>query len=98
MRVMSESQSAKRARNIPSYWTWRAADQPAPSRPAPAQCVKPAFTLLFQSDGSRTPRGAPPQSDPMPSLILIADHDPVQGRLLEAMVRRFGYQSESVDT
>jgi DNA-binding NtrC family response regulator len=34
----------------------------------------------------------------MPSLILIADHDPVQRRLLEAMVRRFGYQSESVDT
>ncbi len=34
----------------------------------------------------------------MPSLILIADHDPVQRRLLEAMVRRFGYQSETVET
>ncbi|MFM2444995.1 MAG: hypothetical protein RJB09_2181, partial [Pseudomonadota bacterium] len=26
----------------------------------------------------------------MPTLILIADHDPVQRRLLEAMLRRFG--------
>lgn len=34
----------------------------------------------------------------MPSLVLIADHDPVQRRLLEAMIRRFGYVSESVDT
>jgi DNA-binding NtrC family response regulator len=34
----------------------------------------------------------------MPTLVLIADHDPVQRRLLEAMVRRFGYLSESVDT
>ena len=34
----------------------------------------------------------------MPTLILIADHDPVQRRLLEAMLRRFGFQSESVDS
>ena len=34
----------------------------------------------------------------MPTLILIADHDPVQRRLLEAMVRRFGFQSETVDS
>ncbi len=34
----------------------------------------------------------------MPSIILIADHDPVQRRLLEAMARRFGYQSETVET
>jgi DNA-binding NtrC family response regulator len=34
----------------------------------------------------------------MPTLVLIADHDPVQRRLLEAMVRRFGYLSESVDS
>ncbi len=34
----------------------------------------------------------------MPSTILIADSDPVQCRLLEAMLRRFGYRSEAVDT
>jgi DNA-binding NtrC family response regulator len=34
----------------------------------------------------------------MPSLVLIADHDPVQRRLLEAMVRRFGYDAECVDS
>jgi DNA-binding NtrC family response regulator len=31
------------------------------------------------------------------STVLIADDDPVQRRLLEAMVRRFGYQAETVD-
>ena len=29
--------------------------------------------------------------------ILIADDDPIQRRLLEAMVRRFGYEAETVD-
>ncbi|MGJ0507892.1 MAG: sigma-54-dependent transcriptional regulator [Methylocystis sp.] len=33
----------------------------------------------------------------MTSTILIADDDPVQRRLLEAMVRRFGYEAETVD-
>ena len=33
----------------------------------------------------------------MTSTILIADDDPVQRRLLEAMARRFGYQSETVE-
>jgi len=33
----------------------------------------------------------------MNSIILIADDDPVQRRLLEAMVRRFGYDVEVVD-
>ncbi len=33
----------------------------------------------------------------MTSTILIADDDPVQRRLLEAMVRRFGYEVETVD-
>ena len=33
----------------------------------------------------------------MTSTILIADDDPVQRRLLEAMVRRFGYAVETVD-
>jgi len=34
----------------------------------------------------------------MSSTILIADSDPVQCRLLEAMLRRFGYRAEAVDT
>ena len=34
----------------------------------------------------------------MNSTILIADDDPVQRRLLEAMVRRFGYEPETVDS
>ena len=29
--------------------------------------------------------------------VLIADDDPVQRRLLETMVRRFGYDAETVD-
>ena len=33
----------------------------------------------------------------MTSTILIADDDPVQRRLLEAMVRRFGHEPETVD-
>ena len=34
----------------------------------------------------------------MASTILIADDDPVQRRLLEAMIRRFGYETESVES
>jgi DNA-binding NtrC family response regulator len=34
----------------------------------------------------------------MPALILIADDDPVQRRLLETMVRRFGYEAETVES
>ena len=33
----------------------------------------------------------------MGSTVLIADDDPVQRRLLEAMVRRFGYHARLVD-
>lgn len=33
----------------------------------------------------------------MTTTILIADDDPVQRRLLEAMVRRFGYEAETVE-
>ena len=33
----------------------------------------------------------------MISTVLIADDDPVQRRLLEAMVRRFGYEAETVE-
>ena len=34
----------------------------------------------------------------MTSTILIADDDPVQRRLLEAMTRRFGYEVETVES
>ncbi len=34
----------------------------------------------------------------MISTVLIADDDPVQRRLLEAMTRRFGYEAETVDS
>jgi DNA-binding NtrC family response regulator len=34
----------------------------------------------------------------MTALILIADDDPIQRRLLEAMARRFGYDAESVES
>ncbi len=34
----------------------------------------------------------------MSSLILVADDDPVQRRLLDAMVRRFGFDVETVDS
>ena len=34
----------------------------------------------------------------MISTILIADDDPVQRRLLEAMIRRFGYEAETVES
>src|SRR5512137_2086374 len=30
---------------------------------------------------------------PMPEVVLIVDDDPVQRRLLEAMIQRFGYQA-----
>src|SRR6202012_6163363 len=41
--------------------------------------------------------GAVHDRDLMTSTILIADDDPVQRRLLEAMVRRFGYLPEVVE-
>jgi len=34
----------------------------------------------------------------MAALILVVDDDPVQRRLLEAMIRRFGYESETVES
>src|SRR3954468_19378746 len=45
---------------------------------------------------ARGPRAA--RRDLMISTILIADDDPVQRRLLEATVRRFGYAAELVDS
>ncbi len=34
----------------------------------------------------------------MAALILVIDDDPIQRRLLEAMVRRFGYDVETLDS
>ena len=34
----------------------------------------------------------------MAALILVVDDDPVQRRLLEAMIRRFGYQTETAES
>jgi DNA-binding NtrC family response regulator len=42
-------------------------------------------------------RAGPRQRALMNSIILIADDDPVQRRLLEALTRRFGYEVETVE-
>src|SRR5580692_10332863 len=34
----------------------------------------------------------------MSALVLIVDDDPIQRRLLEAMIRRFGYEVESAES
>ncbi len=39
-----------------------------------------------------------PQKEPMSCLVLIVDDDPVQRRLLETLVRRFGYDTETVES
>jgi len=54
------------------------------------------FTLSLQEYG-RLIGQWPADRGSMTSIVLIADDDPVQRRLLEAMVRRFGYQAETVD-
>ena len=54
--------------------------------------VKENFTLFPQSARICTPVGWS-----MVAHILIVDDDPVQRRLLEAMVRRFGYEAESAE-
>jgi DNA-binding NtrC family response regulator len=38
------------------------------------------------------------KKEPMSCLVLIVDDDPVQRRLLESLVRRFGYETEAVDS
>src|SRR4051794_6458753 len=50
----------------------------------------------MRTSEARGPRAA--RRDLMISTILIADDDPVQRRLLEATVRRFGYTAEVVDS
>ena len=60
--------------------------------------INPIFTLFrndtatanqFRQRPVARPRG------PMTSLVLVVDDDPVQRRLLEAMIRRFGYDVET---
>ena len=79
--------------------------------PAPTS-VNVVFTLFrnhaftpgtgaLRNFGTRRTAGPPEKHagdrNPMPSIILIADDDPVQRRLLEAMTRRFGYEAETVE-
>jgi DNA-binding NtrC family response regulator len=66
----------------------------APKRSA-RRPVKAAFTVLDHHHRHEGRTG--PDRELMTSTILIADDDPVQRRLLEAMVRRFGYDVETVD-
>jgi DNA-binding NtrC family response regulator len=40
----------------------------------------------------------PVKKVPMSSLVLVVDDDPVQRRVLETLVRRFGYECESLDS
>jgi DNA-binding NtrC family response regulator len=61
--------------------------------------INTAFTLINEHAETKSaglPRAA--RRDLMISTILIADDDPVQRRLLEATVRRFGYAAEVVDS
>src|SRR5947209_3979762 len=61
--------------------------------------INTAFTLInehAERQSAASPRAA--CRDLMISTILIADDDPVQRRLLEAMGRRFGYATEVVDS
>ena len=59
--------------------------------------INTPFTL-FDQDASGAVRFTPQgYKNDMTSLVLIADDDPVQRRLLEATARRFGYQVETVD-
>jgi DNA-binding NtrC family response regulator len=83
---------------------WEFSRAVAPSRPivgrGPAQ-VNPPFTLFGKDSAltKSTPRGdaGGGARNAMTSIILIADDDPVQRRLLEAMVTRFGYEAETVE-
>jgi DNA-binding NtrC family response regulator len=64
-----------------------------------SQRINMAFTLapdfVREAALSREPRRV---GCYMAALILVVDDDPVQRRLLEAMIRRFGYQSETADS
>jgi DNA-binding NtrC family response regulator len=56
--------------------------------------INTAFTVIDQHTHDPV-RYA--KREPMTATILIVDDDPVQRRILEAMVRRFGYETESAD-
>jgi DNA-binding NtrC family response regulator len=45
-----------------------------------------------------TAAAAAKKGAPMAALILIVDDDPIQRRLLEAMIRRFGYEPETTES
>src|SRR5208283_4156707 len=73
----------------------------AARRNAPCGAVNFNFTLFLDSVRKRGKRFCPRKRwglAPMASTILIADDDPVQRRLLEAMIRRFGYETECVES
>src|SRR4051794_39111257 len=67
--------------------------EPAPrARPF----VKRSFTLVAEHRAETKHRLASPLY--MSGTILVVDDDPVQRRLLEAMVRRFGYEPVLAET
>jgi DNA-binding NtrC family response regulator len=68
-----------------------------PQSSHPETAIKPPFTLLAHHQRAETKTILQEKHSSMTSTVLIADDDPVQRRLLEAMVRRFGYDAEVVD-
>ena len=66
----------------------------SPQIEAPINSVFTLFAQHVERAGGYRRSG---YNSSMTSLVLVADDDPVQRRLLEAMVKRFGYQVECVD-
>ncbi len=66
-----------------------------PRRTSRNRAINTAFTLIAQIGAKR--RFRPREKLLMITTVLIADDDPIQRRLLEVMVRRFGYQTETVE-
>ena len=60
--------------------------------------INMTFTLMSECwRDARDAASAPQFGKPMAALILVVDDDPIQRRLLEAMTRRFGYESETAE-
>ncbi len=57
-----------------------------------------AFTLMSEGRRRATLKARRSSGTPMAALILVADDDPIQRRLLEAMTKRFGYDVETVES